>query len=135
MKAFQDSDKNLVIADQTVLQLSVSPSRILIKKSFTPCQIPFIPSINPDHKLDRKVVMAVQELVQLSDSPCHKLTKKSFIPIQIVIVDSLIVFHREITPSLNQSHLFQRRTMAPTTAAIAIGTIPIDETTAVIAEL
>ena len=48
-------------------------------------------------------------------------------------VDSLIVSHMEMTPSLNQSHFFHKRTRPAITAPIAIGTIPIAETTAVIA--
>ncbi|CAC9936433.1 hypothetical protein PEPNEM18_01679 [Aedoeadaptatus nemausensis] len=96
-------------------------------------QVFFTPSINPDQNSDRKFVISVQVLVQDSDIPCQRFTKNSFIPFQMATVDSLIVSQIEMTPSLNQSHFFHKRTRPAITAPIAIGTIPMADTTAVIA--
>lgn len=98
-----------------------------------PFQVFLTPSINPDQNSDRKLVISIQVLVQDSDIPCQRFTRNSFIPFQMATVDSLIVSHMKMTPSLNQSHFFHNRTRPAITAPIAIGTIPMADTTAVIA--
>jgi hypothetical protein len=121
----RDIVRKVVIDVYILFHPSESPFHRLAKKSLMPFQVFFTPSINPDQNADKKVVISVHDFVHESDIPCHRFTKNSFIPFQIATVDSLIVSQIEISPSLNQSHFFHKRTSPAITAPIAIGTIPM----------
>ena len=71
--------------------------------------------------------------VNIVDIEFQSSEKKSFIAFHTVIVASFIASQTAITPFLNHSHLFHKRTKTAITAPITIGTIPIADTTAVIA--